>query len=146
MQREKFSITIAAPKEKVWKVLWDKDTYSKWTSVFSEGSYAESDWDEGSRVRFLSPEGNGMFSIINKKRENEIMSFKHLGEVKDGKEQPESAISQKWNGAMETYTLKEINGATDLTVEVDITKEFFEYFNSTFPKALLKVKELAENF
>ena len=35
----KFFNHINAPKEKVWKVLWDDSSYRKWTSVFMEGSY-----------------------------------------------------------------------------------------------------------
>ncbi|MBC8045460.1 MAG: SRPBCC domain-containing protein [Fimbriimonadaceae bacterium] len=144
MQKENFSITINAPKEKVWKVLWDDDTYRKWTGVFSEGSYAESDWKEGSKIKFLSPKGEGMYSVINKKIGNEFMSFKHLGVVKDGIEQPLDEETKKWSGAMEEYTLREENGITNLDVEMDITDEYKDYFKGTWPKALQKVKELVE--
>jgi hypothetical protein len=37
--------------------MWDDSTYRQWTSAFSEGSHAVSDWKEGSKVLFLSPEG-----------------------------------------------------------------------------------------
>lgn len=39
-----FKIEINAPKEKVCSVLWDDETYRKWTTVFCEGTYAVSDW------------------------------------------------------------------------------------------------------
>jgi uncharacterized protein YndB with AHSA1/START domain len=55
MQKLNFSTTIDAPKEKVWQVLWDHDNYRKWTAPFCEGSYAETDSKEGSKVLFLSP-------------------------------------------------------------------------------------------
>src|SRR6185436_21158798 len=99
MKNLNFSINIKSPKEKVWSVLWDDLTYRKWTSVFSPGSYAVSDWKEGSKVMFLSPNGEGMFSNIARLIPNELMSFKHLGTVKDGKEQPESEETKKWSGA-----------------------------------------------
>ena len=57
MKTLNFSININAPKEKKWKTLWDDTTYRQWTRIFSEGSYAVSDWNEGSRVLFLSAEG-----------------------------------------------------------------------------------------
>ena len=61
-----FKIEINAPKEKVWGVLWNEETYKQWTSIFCEGSYAESDWKEGSKIHFLSPNGDGMNSISRK--------------------------------------------------------------------------------
>jgi len=140
-----FSILINAPKEKVWEVLWDDKTYREWTSVFMEGSYAVSDWQQGSSVLFLSPSGEGMFSTISKKVPAELMSFKHLGIVKDGQEQPMDEKTKEWSGAMENYILKEINGVTELSVIVDITENHEQYFSDTFPKALEKVKSLCEN-
>ncbi|WP_427872212.1 hypothetical protein [Flavobacterium sp. MMS24-S5] len=53
MEKLVFNIDIKAPKEKIWKVLWDDETYRKWTSVFAEGSYAESTWNEGDKIYFL---------------------------------------------------------------------------------------------
>ena len=50
MERKEFTIDINAPREKVWDVLWQDDSYRKWTSVFSEGSHAETDWKKGSKV------------------------------------------------------------------------------------------------
>lgn len=145
MKKLNFSIEIKAPKENVWAVLWDDTTYRQWTSAFSEGSYAVSDWQEGSKVLFLSPEGEGMFSMIAKKIPNEFMSFKHLGTVKNGIEQPDSEETKKWSGAMENYSLEEKNGVTELTVAMDITEEHEKSFKEIFPKALESVKTLSEN-
>jgi uncharacterized protein YndB with AHSA1/START domain len=71
MEKMNFSIDINAPKEKVWNVLWDDNSYRKWTSPFAEGSYAKTDnWKEGSKVLFLGPSGDGMVSKVasNKKK------------------------------------------------------------------------------
>lgn len=144
MQRKSYSTTINAPRKKVWEVLWSDSTYRQWTSVFSEGSYAESDWKEGSKIHFLTPEGHGMYSIIAKKTPEEYMSFKHVGEIKNGKEIPVSEQNPGWENAFENYTLKEKNGKTELFVELDSVDEYLDFFNETFPKALQKVKELAE--
>lgn len=144
MEKQKFQISIDAPREKVWGVLWSDTTYPLWTSVFAEGSRAETDWKEGSKVLFLDGKGQGMFSTVAVNKPNEFMSFKHLGTVKDGVEEPESDHTKEWAGAMENYTLKNINGKTELTVDMDITEEFKDYFVKTWPKALDKLKELAE--
>lgn len=145
MKKIQFSVDINAPKEKVWNVLWDDSTYRQWTSVFSEGSYAVTDWKEGSKVLFLSPEGDGMVSRIARKVPNEYMSFEHLGEAKNGQEQPMNEETKKWAGATENYSLKESGAITTLSVDMDITEDHHDYFNETFPKALDKIKALAEN-
>ncbi|AHE68160.1 hypothetical protein Loa_02623 [Legionella oakridgensis ATCC 33761 = DSM 21215] len=68
METLHFSININASKEKVWKILWGDKTFTDWTSVFAEGSYAVSDWMEGSRIQFIDPKSNhGMSSVIEKK-------------------------------------------------------------------------------
>lgn len=139
MNRLKFQSTINAPKEKVWETLWNDATYRQWTSAFCEGSYAESDWQEGSRILFLSPDGSGMFSIIEKMVPLEQMSFRHLGEIKNGVEEPKD-----WDDATENYYLKGNNGVTELTVEMGITPDFEQYLSSAFPNALDKMKEICE--
>lgn len=134
-----FTILINASKEKVWQSLWEDLHYREWTSVFSVGSYAESDWNEGSKISFLSPGGNGMYGIIEKKIPNKEMVFHHLGEVKDGVEE-----KKDWAPAKEKYFLQEDNGITTLTVTLETNGDFDEYFNNTFPKAMEKLKEIAE--
>ena len=145
MEKINFSVSIDAPKEKVWKTLWDDTTYRKWTSVFSPSSYADTDWKEGSKVLFLDGHRSGMVSKIEANRPNEFMSFKHLGEVKDGVEDMESDKVKQWAGALENYTLKEGNGVTELLVDLDANDDFKGFFMETFPKALEQVKILSEN-
>ena len=145
MEKINFATTINAPREKVWKVLWDDASYRNWTSVFNEGSYAKTDnWKEGSKVLFLSPDGDGMVSKVASNKPNKFMSFEHLGVVKNGVEDTESESVKGWAGAKENYTLTEENGKTKLIVDLESTDEFKDYFTKTFPVALEKVKELAE--
>ncbi len=143
-KKMQFSTSISAPRNKVWDILWNDETYRKWTSVFMEGSYAESDWNEGSKILFLDGQGRGMYSTIDKKVPGEFMSFRHIGELKDGKEQPVDE-TKGWSGSTENYTLREADGKTELLVEMDIVPEMADYFNKTFPLALEKVKSLAES-
>jgi len=145
MDKLNFKAVINASPEKVWKVLWADDTYRKWTSAFAEGSYAETDWKKGSKVLFLDGEGRGMVSRIAENRPNEYMSIEHLGEVKDGVEDTTSEKVKDWAGAHENYTLKKVNGKTELIVDMDITEEFKEMFSKMWPVALDNVKKLSEN-
>jgi uncharacterized protein YndB with AHSA1/START domain len=144
MNKLQFSISINAPREKVWNTLWDNDTYRQWTSIFNEGSHAVTDWKEGSKVLFLGNTGDGMYGLIRKADKHAYLSIEHQGMVKDGVEQPQDDSANEWYGAHENYTLEDINGSTRLTVEIDVTPKFEDYFNQTFPAALEKVKQLSE--
>lgn len=140
-----FTIHINAPRERVWQVLWDDASYRAWTAVFHDGSHAVSDWQEGSKILFLGPDENGgnggMTSRIAKLIPNDTMIFEHLGEVKNGVED----FSKGWTEAFEKYFLRQsADGGAELNVELDTLDEYASYFQETFPKALAKVKELAE--
>src|SRR4249919_3543054 len=126
MKKLNFKVEVKAPKEKVWKILWDDTTYRKWVSAFSEGSHAVSDWKEGSKILFLGPDGGGMFSKIEKLEPNTYMSFQHLGELKEGQEQPANDKTQEWAGMHENYRLTETDGGTQLDVDMDMNEEFAE--------------------
>src|SRR5215208_7405181 len=127
MEKHEFKTSINAPREKVWDILWGDANYSKWTSAFAEGSRAETDWREGSKVLFLDGKGQGMVSTIAVKKPNEFMSFRHLGTVNNGVEDMDSEQTKEWAGALENYTLKNINGKTELTVDMDITEQYKDY-------------------
>ena len=144
MEKNEFKILIDAPPEKVWNVLWNDASYPQWTSAFAEGSKVETDWKEGSKVLFLDGKGQGMISIIAKKKPNEFTSFKHIGTVNNGVEDLDSPQTKEWAGALENYTLKNTGGKTELVVDMDMTEEYKDYFIKTWPMALDKVKELAE--
>lgn len=134
MKKKEFNITIDAPRETVWKILWDDKTYPEWAAVFSEGSRAETDWQEGSKVLFVNAEGDGMVSRIKRSIPNEYLSFEHLGETRNGVEDLDSDKVREWSGSSENYTLKMVDGKTEVTVELDIPEEHLEFFTETWPK------------
>jgi uncharacterized protein YndB with AHSA1/START domain len=141
MKQLHYSVDIGAPRSKVWAVLWEDASYRDWTSVFAAGSYAISDWNQGSRIHFIDPtSNNGMSAIIEKKTPNEYMCFKHIAEIQNGKEvtYPDTAVGR------ERYTLTDTGGGTRLHVELDAPDEYTATFDDKFPKALQRVKELAE--
>ena len=144
MERQHFGIVINAPREKVWDILWNQATYPEWTAVFSPGSRAETTWQKGSKVLFLDGSNEGMVATVAENRPHEFMSLKHLGMVKNGVEDLDSDQIRQWAGAMENYTLKTVPGGTELAVEMDIAPEYKDYFVASWPKALEKVKQLAE--
>lgn len=144
METLEFKIRIKATPEKIWSVLWDDETYRKWTAPFCEGSYAVSDWKEGDKIHFMAPNGEGMNSIIEKKVPNEYMAFKHIGEIKDFKELPVDKYAENGSGYMETYRLIPDDEFTDLVSQVDVIEKHMDYFKEAFPKSLEAIKELSE--
>src|SRR6476620_4123319 len=139
MERKEYKIEIKAPAEKVWNILWGKTSYPAWTSAFGEGSHVDTDWKKGSKAFFLDGKNEGMAAMIEDNRPNEYMSIKHLGLVKNGIEDIDSIEAQEWANSYENYTLKTINGKTELIVDMDIADDYKDYFEKTWPKALTKV-------
>ena len=139
-----YKITLAASPEKVWQVLWNNDSYSTWTAPFAEGSRMQSDFKVGGKTFFLDGNGSGMVSTIVAIEPNKYIFFKHLGEVKEGKEEYDSPQVKEWAGATENYTLKAIDGGTELTVELYGMDAMKSYFEPIWPKVLDIIKELAE--
>lgn len=149
MEKLRFSIEINAPKKRVWDTMLADKTYREWTVPFSPGSYYKGNWDKGSKMLFLGPGEDGktmgMVSTIAENRPQEFISIKHLGLVKDGVEDTTSAEAKGWAGAMENYTFLQKNGGTEVVVDLSgLTNEFAEMFKPMWPKALQKLKELAE--
>jgi hypothetical protein len=148
MQKLHFSIKINAPAEKVWKTMLDDKTYRQWTEPFAKGSYFEGTWETGSDMRFLAPSDTGtiggMLSHIKESRPFEFVSIEHRGIVTDGVEDTTSEKVKGWIGALENYTLKETDGKTELSVDIDVTEEMVEDFSGMWPEGLQKLKEIAE--
>lgn len=148
MQKLNFSVVINAPKEKVWDTMLDDKTYRVWTEAFAPGCYFKGDWNKGSKILFLAhgEKGDmGMVSRIKENRLHEFISIEHIGMVENGNEDTTSDAVKGWVGALENYTFKEKNGATEVLVDTDTVDEYKEMFEGMWPNALQKLKELAES-
>ncbi|MDR0801745.1 SRPBCC domain-containing protein [Fluviicola sp.] len=140
-----FSININSPQTIVWETLWGKESYTKWTSSLCEGSYYEGEIKPNGHIHFLIPNGSGMYSDIAFFKENELVIFKHIGDIIDFREQPLSEETKRWTGCFEIYRLMEINAdTTELEVEIDVTDSYLEFMRKHFPESLEKLKELCE--
>ena len=65
--------------------------------------------------------------------------------MKNGVEDTTSDEVKAWAGAHENYTVKEADGVTTVSIEMDTTDEYKSYFEETWPKALAKLKDVAES-
>ena len=141
MKKQHFSIKIKAPKEKVWQTLWEDKTFRDWGSIIDEGQYMEGVLAEGNEVQFISSEGLGVTSFVEKLIPHEYVAFKQIADTMDSGEQERE---KEWTGGKESFELAETNGITALTVKIDIPPGLEEIFKDRFPKALERVKILAE--
>jgi len=141
-----FSTVIEAKPQRVWDTMLQPDTYRIWTAEFAPGSYYEGSWNKGESIRFLSPEGGGMLSEIAESRPPEFISIKHVGYIKkDGVPDTTSDEIKSWAPAYENYTLSPVGASTEVKVACDVTPDFEEYMNTTWPKALAKLKAVCES-
>ena len=139
-----FEIAIRAPRARVWDIMLDPETYKAWTSAFCEGSYFVGSWDEGAKIQFLSPSGDGMTAVIAENRLHEFVSIRHLGVIEKGVEDTSSEKVRAWAPAYENYRFSDLPDGCRLTVAVDTVAEYEQYMRDTFPKSLALLKELAE--
>lgn len=156
MQKLHFSITINAPKEKVWHTMLDDKTYREWTAAFNPGSYYKGNWEKGSKILFLGPDPKsgkegGMVSRIAENKLYEFLSIEHLGLYQNGVEDTTSEEAKKWAPAFENYTFKENNPSTssgqvetEVLVDMDSAEEMAEEFKKMWPDGLQRLKTLAE--
>lgn len=136
-----FSININAPREKVWHTLWDDKTFRDWGNIIDEGQYMIGDIKEGNVLEFMSASGYGVKSKILKLVPNEFVSLRQVADTKD---HGQDVREDEWTGGTESYELKEQGGVTSLTVNIDVPSGLQEIFKDRFPKALERIKILAE--
>jgi len=138
------SIDIDASPERVWDVLLDDATYRQWTAEFMAGSYAETDWQEGSTVRFLDPSGSGLLAHIAASRHPELVDIEYDGLVADGKDDTESDHAREYRGSRETYRLSRTPSGTHLDISADMAEQYYDDMVAAWDRALAKAKALAE--
>jgi hypothetical protein len=151
MKKLQFKIAINAPAEKVYKIMLGIDdikNYEQWTSLFNATSTYKGSWEKGSKIYFIGTDDKGkqggMVSEIAENVPNKFVSIRHYGILEGEMEIVEGPEVEKWANGFENYTFEENNGVTTVTVDLDTTEEFVGFMNSTYPKAMEKLKEISE--
>ncbi len=143
-----FEILINADVKKVFRDMLNEKQYSEWTSLFNAASHFEGDWKKGSKILFLGTGQDGtMGGMVSRIRENvpyRFVSIEHLGVIEHGKEITSGPKVKKWAGGLENYTFIDQDGKTMVEIDNDVPKDWIQYFNNTWPKALIKLKEICE--
>lgn len=133
-----YTITIAAPRQLVWDTMLAPETYKQWTAAFCEGSYYQGSWEKGSTILFLSPSGEGMKAVIAENRPLEHLSIRHLACFSADKEDPINGPS------FENYTFCDVDGGTELLVDMDCFEQYEAMFQDMWPRSLSLLKDLCE--
>ncbi|RYE53502.1 MAG: SRPBCC domain-containing protein [Sphingobacteriales bacterium] len=148
METLRFAISIKAPAEKVHRLMLAEDTYRQWTSAFNPGSTYKGTWEKGSKILFVGTdkEGkeDGMVSRIKEHVPAAFVSIEHIGMLDGGQEITSGPSIEEWVGALENYRFEERENDTLLSIETDTTEQFKSYFETAWPKALQKLKEICE--
>ena len=149
MEKIKFEITINATALKVYEIMLADATYKQWVAVFNPSSTYEGKWQSGEKMLFIgiNSEGKreGMVSRIAIAEPGKQVCIEHLGMLVNEEEVTSGPAVEGWAGAMEEYFFTETNGQTLVQVQMDSNEDFKAYFESTWPNALLKLKEICES-
>ena len=143
MKEFQYTIQINATKEKVWTTLWDDLTFRDWANIIDEGTYMKGEMIEGNRIQYISSvNGYGVTSLIEKLIPNVFIQLRHCADTKESGAQERE---KEWTGGTESYSLVEKNGVTTLIFITDFPEELEEILSVSFPKALERVRTLAES-
>src|SRR6266567_2622578 len=141
MKEMQFSIEIHATKERVWDTLWQDETFRQWAGIIDPGTHMVGELREGNEVQYISGNGYGVTSLVEKLVAGEFLLLRHSADTQDdGKRERKN----QWTGSKESYSLAEKDDTTTLTVVFDVPPELEEYFKVHYPKALERVKVLAQ--
>ncbi len=140
-----FEIDIVAPVARVWDCMLDPLAYRDWTTAFCEGSYFEGSWAQGSRMRFLDPDRNGMDAVVEENRLHQRLALKLVGDLTEGRPTPGSTIAS--HPAQEIYEFSATaGGGTHLAVQLRGWDDgFADLMAGLWPKALQRLKALSES-
>ncbi|MEQ6118063.1 SRPBCC domain-containing protein [Reichenbachiella sp. MALMAid0571] len=151
MKKLQFKKDIDTSAEKTYNTMLgigNIETYEQWTSEFNPTSTYEGSWKKGAKIYFIGTDENGkrggMVSEIADNIPFRFVSIRHYGILDGENEITEGAEVEKWAGGLENYSFEENNGVTTVTVDLDAMEDYIDFFNKTYPKALNKLKEIAE--
>jgi uncharacterized protein YndB with AHSA1/START domain len=140
-----FGIDIAAPVARVWDCMLDPIAYRDWTRAFCEGSYFDGDWAEGSRMRFLDPDGNSMEAVVDEHRRHARIVLRLVGELREGR--PSGSDRPPGASAQEIYEFGTApGGGTRLDIRLRGWDDALaDMMAGMWPQALQRLKTLAES-
>ncbi|MEM1251724.1 MAG: SRPBCC domain-containing protein [Cyanobacteria bacterium P01_H01_bin.21] len=145
METLDYDVRINASKPSIWSTLTETEKYTKWVKAFSPNSYADGEWKQGTYIKFLDPDMGGTKAFIEALETNERILVRHISMIsKEGEESTDGEIASHWIGTTEEYRLIGENDATSLKIQIKTHSDFVPMFESCWPEALRRIKELSE--
>src|SRR5687768_4584167 len=133
------TVNIAAPAAAVWELLVNPELAARWAEAFSEGTYVESDFGQGSKVIWKDKEGNtGAKGVVMLRREMELLEVAFYDDVNADDHQPTGQYRER-------FALSSEKGKTRLSISAGpLPEEHYKIHEPLWTAALEKIKTLAE--
>ena len=146
MKKLTYQISIHAPVQDVWNTMLQPDTYKKWVEVSWPGSFYKGSWKKDARISFVSENGSGTLAEIKEFTPYKTIGAEHIAVLlPGGTEDTTSDIAKGWVGITEQYNFIQRKDETVLEVAITTNPAWEEMFNSGWPNALQKLKEICEH-
>lgn len=142
MKKIEKNIDITASQQNVWRVLTEDEFSRQWFAEFMPGTYAESDWQVGSKVEYKDGSGSGMYGTVIVYDAPNKLSVQMAGEIIDGERKP--VFENSGEPMLETYTLTQNHGLTHLHIETGMSADYYETMDQSWDRAVEKVRMLSE--
>ena len=141
-----FTITIDAPRSKVWQTMFAPASYKEWVNVSWPGARYIGEWKKDASIRFVGgDEQGGTLATIVDLKPNELVLARHVAVLNaDASEDRDSELARGWIGTTERYAFTDESGKTRLNVDIVTSAAWESMFSDGWPAALIKLKELCE--
>lgn len=97
MKEMQFRAEIDATKEKVWDTLWQDETFREWAGIIDPGTHMVGDLKEGNEIQFISGNGYGVTSLVEKLTPGEFLLLRHSADTQDeGKRERRRIYCKVW--------------------------------------------------
>ena len=153
-------ILINAPSQAVWDAIFAHDAWARWMAVVfeEEALRYEGKFKSGATVRFVSSSGGGRLAKVLEWRPLDTASWKFTDVISNGRECDFNDVPDErakgWIGRRERFSLKSVDlGDLDpdspgehtlLSVLSECPVSWNDHFDTRWPDALEKIKEIAE--
>ena len=133
-------VEINAPASRVWEVLVNPEWLKQWAASFSEGTYAESDWEEGSQVLWKDKAGNiGAKGIVIENVPLKSLAVAFYDDVHADKQSATGSYTEK-------YLLSQADGKTTLNITAGpLPEEHYKQHEPLWAQAIEKIRWLGED-
>jgi len=101
-------------------------------------------WDVGATIRFFDTNKDGMIGEIAENNGVDFISIRMLGYITKGVDDTTSEEILTWAPSYENYTYRSTTTGTQLIVDVEVSNEWIDFMNKTYPLALQRLKEICE--